>query len=113
MNTLDRVAEFLADRRLIDHSAARPERIKLHVLDTIGAMVAGSGLEEGVALRALSSSGSLACACAAARYTEIDDIHLSSCTTPKFSVCSGGVVPGVAGRIEFLGRIRGRGLGRL
>ena len=44
--------------------------------------MAGAGLEDAAALRSLGSSDPLACACAAVRCTEIDDIHLSSCTTP-------------------------------
>src|SRR5579863_5438284 len=82
MSALETAAEFIADRRLPDRAAVRSERIKLHVLDTVGALLAGLELEDAAALHSLGSSAPLACACAAARCTEIDDIHLSYCTTP-------------------------------
>ena len=74
---------------------------KLHLLDTLGAMSAGSRTIEGAAIgkltAGLSSRGNVPvtgypievslptavmASCAATRCTEIDDIHLESCTTP-------------------------------
>jgi 2-methylcitrate dehydratase PrpD len=82
VSILEPVAEFLADRGLTVQPQYRLERLKLHVLDTLGALIAGSRLEDAAPLHSLPSSEALACACAATRCTEIDDIHLSSCTTP-------------------------------
>lgn len=72
------------------------DRLRLHLFDTIGAIAVGSRLPEGAAMRAamrhaptagtamtptrLGSAVAIACACA--RCTEMDDIHLASCTTP-------------------------------
>jgi 2-methylcitrate dehydratase PrpD len=69
------------------------EHTKMHILDTLGAMVAGRRTGEAAALRRLITSidapgggGSLLSAVCArvatTRCTEIDDIHLASCTTP-------------------------------
>jgi 2-methylcitrate dehydratase PrpD len=82
VSILETIGEFIADRKLMDQPAQRLEYLKLHILDTVGALVAGSGLEDAAPLRSFGSSEALACACAATRCTEIDDIHLASCTTP-------------------------------
>ena len=77
-------------------SAAARRAARLHVADTVGAWVAASGTQEGRALtgfrggageRAQPAGGGdlldrVARSCALARLSEIDDIHLSSCTTP-------------------------------
>ena len=64
----------------------------LHVFDTLGALDAGRGIEETVALAAALADGdgaapSLAsriiAAVATVRATEIDDIHLAGCVTPS------------------------------
>jgi len=56
------------------------ERLRMHIADTLGLLRSGLGLEEG---RAASKLGIPVVAwCAAARCTEADDIHLTSCTTP-------------------------------
>jgi 2-methylcitrate dehydratase PrpD len=60
MNALDVLAEFVQGTGLLDQPAERLDRIKLHVLDTCGA---GAKPAE-------------------VRASEVDDIHLSSCTTP-------------------------------
>ncbi len=58
-----------------------------HVADTFLATIAGSRTSEGRALRALLPRESIADAAgllaAVTRHTEIDDIHLRSCTTPS------------------------------
>jgi 2-methylcitrate dehydratase PrpD len=69
---------------------------RLHLADTVGAWIAASGTPEGRALRRLAANrehgqanplgermlDSVALNCALARLSEIDDIHLSSGTTP-------------------------------
>ncbi len=72
MNTLVALAEFIQSRELAEPPPDRQDRLKLHVVDTLGALLVGRRLAE----------GRLAEECAAVRCTEIDDIHLASCTTP-------------------------------
>ena len=101
MTSLETLAEFVQDRRLCEPPAALLDRVKLHLLDTMGALLAGSRTPEGQAFRAFLTQNSSSCgvpvpgfgactdlatsvqvACATVRCTEIDDIHLPSCTTP-------------------------------
>src|ERR1700722_9817592 len=65
MTALIALAEFVQSRDLGELPPARFELLKLHLADTLGAadLVGAS-------------------TCAAIRSTEIDDIHLTSCTTP-------------------------------
>ncbi|MGD1096499.1 MAG: MmgE/PrpD family protein [Bryobacteraceae bacterium] len=71
MNTLIALAEFVQSRELGDLPPARFELLKLHLADTLGAADAVD-----------ARFNNLICVCAAIRSTEIDDIHLISCTTP-------------------------------
>ncbi len=87
---------------LEDHSRAiarlpgDDERLRLHLADTLGAWIAGSATSEGRALAGahqppLLDEGPLdriAHAVATTRLTEIDDIHMRSCTT-----CGSIIVP--------------------
>jgi 2-methylcitrate dehydratase PrpD len=80
--------------------AAR-ELLELHLIDTIGAWLAGSRTAEGAALlrfRAAQGANAggalaldLATRCALARLSEIDDIHLASMTTPGAIVIPGAL----------------------
>jgi 2-methylcitrate dehydratase PrpD len=71
-------------------SVAVRDAARLHLADTVGAWIAASGTQEGRALIRLGSKpqagdgmlARVAVNCALARLSEIDDIHLSSCTTP-------------------------------
>ena len=69
--------------------------LPIHLLDTVGAWIAGRASAEGVHLRQLKEGGaqvpavfvesvldSIALTTATARLTEVDDIHMASCTTP-------------------------------
>src|SRR6266581_3787694 len=72
------------------------ESARLHLVDTVGAWIAASGTPEGRALAHFAAKqehaqanqlgegmlGQVALSCALARLSEIDDIHLASCTTP-------------------------------
>ena len=67
------------------------EAVRLHISDTVGAWVAAGGIAEGRALLHFKPEwnpgeegllGRVALGCALARLSEIDDIHLSSGTTP-------------------------------
>lgn len=78
-------------------SEALRDAVSRHLFDTLGAVLAGLPLPEGTALAAAMGdmngsatpglSGPLGPAilrfCAAARSTEVDDIHLASCITPS------------------------------
>jgi len=89
MTALERIA---ADILAINPDQAERAALRLHILDTIGAWHAGARTPDGAALRDLAKApvqamgdGALdriAVACATVRLTEIDDIHLPSCTTP-------------------------------
>ena len=101
MTLISRLADFIREMHVADIPAATAENVKMHILDTLGAMLAGPATREGAAIgrlgERLSPPGDLPvigysfrstllpaimAECAAARCTEIDDIHLSSCTTP-------------------------------
>lgn len=100
MGLIGTLAEFLSGL-----TAALPDRViehaKMHILDTTGAMLAGPQTAEGIAITGLCESldepstrpvlghgikasllRAIFAECAATRCTEIDDIHLESCTTP-------------------------------
>ena len=99
MNALTRIAEFVQSRDLAAMPPERFDRVKRHVVDTWAAQMAGARTESGAAvgrasLDTPSISGSvdlmsaIVARCAQARCTEIDDIHLTSCTTPGAVVVS-------------------------
>ncbi len=118
-------------------SAEETEALGIHVLDALGAMIAGRATPEGAALARLAAGGDgrpgafaagtiddVAVRSATARLTEIDDIHLPSCTTPGSVVVPvaltmaariGGIhaarfAAAVAGGYEVLTRL-GRAIG--
>jgi 2-methylcitrate dehydratase PrpD len=76
-----------------DHDEQR-ELVELHLIDTVGALIASTGTPEGLRLLGFRARGGspasrggaveldLATRCALARASEIDDIHLPSMTTP-------------------------------
>ncbi len=95
MAVLERMAEFVTRADAGTMSAEETEALAVHLLDGLGAMIAGWATPEGAALRRLAAGGErrpgafaagtvddVALRCAAARLTEIDDIHLRSGTTP-------------------------------
>jgi 2-methylcitrate dehydratase PrpD len=91
VTALQTLARFLAEDVQIP-AATRAQAVR-HLTDMVGAWVAGAGTPEGrrmVACRAALGGGALAddvaLACALARLSEIDSIHLESSTTP------GGIV---------------------
>jgi 2-methylcitrate dehydratase PrpD len=92
VSVIGELAAFVARAKACDLPAADRERLRLHVIDTVVAAKAGAHIPEGKALQSLGDDGALAIRigrqAAAIRLTEIDDIHLPSCTTP-----SAGVVP--------------------
>lgn len=96
MTVLDQLAEQLTAIPPQALPASTAERLGIHLLDSVGAWIAGRATEEGAMLAGLKSeSGAplplfsadpldrLALACATIRLTEMDDIHMGSCTTPS------------------------------
>jgi 2-methylcitrate dehydratase PrpD len=92
VSVIGELAAFVARAKASDLQAADRERLRLHFIDTVVAARVGALIPEGKALQSLGDDGALAVRigrqAAAIRLTEIDDIHLPSCTTP-----SAGVVP--------------------
>ena len=92
MSVIAELAVFVATANASGLPAAQQERLRLHVADTAVAALAGANIPEGKALQSLGDDGALAIRigrqAAATRLTEIDDIHLPSCTTP-----SAGILP--------------------
>jgi len=101
MTIICNLADFIREMPFTALPAATIEIAKMHLLDTLGAMLAGPITQEGAAIGRLSERFSphgdlpvfgypfrsnllpaIIAECAATRCTEIDDIHLSSCTTP-------------------------------
>lgn len=104
MPLLDNLAEFIADLSFDRLPAKTIEKTELHVFDSLGAMLAGASSEETRAIcdlvkKTVPVDGSRDVPAAgfgfsapmtyaavitslSARMTEIDDIHLFSCTTP-------------------------------
>jgi 2-methylcitrate dehydratase PrpD len=92
MSVIGQLASFVCGAKAPALPPAEREQLRLHFTDTVVAALAGSHIPEGKALQSFGAQVSLADRiarrAAAARLSEIDDIHLPSCTTP-----SAGVVP--------------------
>ncbi|MCP1120213.1 2-methylcitrate dehydratase PrpD [Robbsia andropogonis] len=95
MTLIDTIAQRIASGPSSDAMASAAPTLSIHVLDTVGAWIAGRatregrhlyGLREGsVAIRKLFDSSFLdnvSLLTATTRLTEVDDIHMGSCTTP-------------------------------
>jgi 2-methylcitrate dehydratase PrpD len=96
MTVLERMGEWLAATSESPLSNATRERLSIHLLDAVGAWLVGRASEEGALLARLKSSPGkpfpvfgeealdrIAMGTATIRLTEIDDIHMPSCTTPS------------------------------
>ncbi|MDE3074363.1 MAG: MmgE/PrpD family protein [Chloroflexota bacterium] len=101
MSSIAALAELVAGVRLSDIPEPLADKLRLHLFDTLGAATVGGRTAEAQAAAALvrdvssssdvpalgsgvRSSPALAAlaSCVAIRCTEVDDIHLESCTTP-------------------------------
>ena len=94
MSGFDDLAAFIAGVRREAIAAPLLDRLRLHVVDIIGAWIAATATAEGRALIAFRNApapigdadrslpDNLALHCALARLSEVDDIHLASMTTP-------------------------------
>lgn len=105
MSVIGQLASFVTGAKASALPTAERERLRLHVTDTVIAALAGMRIPEGKALQGFDQQASFADRigrrAAAARLTEIDDIHLPSCTTP-----SAGIVPiavGLATHVQNFG----------
>jgi 2-methylcitrate dehydratase PrpD len=111
MTVLERMGEWVATARddLLTQSVR--QRLAIHLLDTVGPWIAGGVTEEGEKLARLESNPSqplsifgrqpldrIALGVATTRLTEIDDIHMPSCTTPSSVVVPTALV--VAGHLQ-------------
>src|SRR5215831_9256855 len=111
MSALERLGSHVAASGRGRTSDAAREVVELHLIDTVGALIASTRTVEGSSLRqlraAMRTHGQGTCAldlatrCALARLSEIDDIHLPSMTTPGAIVIPGaltlaGALPAVA-----------------
>jgi 2-methylcitrate dehydratase PrpD len=108
MTALTALAEFIQSRELADPPRQRFELLKRHVLLTVGARLAGSQTDEGAAAARVAASvrddtlAAVLASCAAARCTEIDDIHLTSCTTPGSVVVTTALALAAAGELTTM-----------
>jgi 2-methylcitrate dehydratase PrpD len=93
MTVLEQIGEWVAATEPVP--AKVRDRLGIHVLDTVGAWVAGRATEEGALLQGLVDAGRsglallgdvpldrLALRAATIRLSEMDDLHMPSCTTP-------------------------------
>lgn len=88
VTVISELASFVTGAKASALSAAERERLRLHFTDTVVAALAGARIPEGRALNSLDDglAGGIGRQAATVRLTEIDDIHLPSCTTPSSSV---------------------------
>src|SRR5262249_59233630 len=101
MSALERLGSHVAASGRGRTSDAAREVVELHLIDTVGALIASTRTVEGSSLRqlraAMRTHGQGTCAldlatrCALARLSEIDDIHLPSMTTPGAIVIPGAL----------------------
>jgi 2-methylcitrate dehydratase PrpD len=100
---LETFGAFLARLRADDLPPAVTDKLALHVIDVVGAWIAGARTAEGKALIAFrecpgqgndddrSRLDDVATNCALARLSEVDDIHLASMTTAGSIVIPGAL----------------------
>jgi len=111
VNALTKLAVFVQSPELANALPARLDRLKLHVVDAVGARLAGSLTDEGVAIARLCASmadgldGAVLAGCAQTRCTEVDDIHLASCTTPGSVVVPTALALAAAGDLRSVGDV--------
>ncbi len=112
MTVLEQMGESVAAGGDIALSQSVRQRLAIHLLDTIGAWIAGGMTQEGKMLARLESSPSesislfgrqpldhIALGVAMTRLTEIDDIHMPSCTTPSSVVVPTALA--IAGHLQL------------
>src|SRR4051812_7680216 len=97
-------AEFVCNASVTTLPDAERAVQRRHLADTLAAAAAGSRTSEGRALRALlprnAVSDAIGLQAAIIRHTEIDDIHIRSCTTPSSVTVPAALSLGRAGDCE-------------
>ena len=102
MTVLERLGAHASGGYRRGLSGPTMETLRLHVADTVGAWIAACKTVEGQALLDFEPadrtalSGRVALACALARLSEVDDIHLASGTTPGALVVPAALTIGAA-----------------
>ncbi|MHB8566185.1 MAG: MmgE/PrpD family protein [Nitrososphaerales archaeon] len=85
MTVIEELSEFVSNFQLKAGDPAE-DALRIHLVDTIGAIVAGNQSREGRSMESIFASSNIMSdiivRCASTRLTEIDDIHMRSCTTP-------------------------------
>src|SRR5262245_38858400 len=91
MTVLERLGAHAVNGYRQGISASQRDALRLRIVDTVGAWIAGGWIAEGRALLHFAPRWSpdeegmlarVALGCGLTRLSEIDDIHLSSATTP-------------------------------
>lgn len=95
MTLIDTIAQRITAGPSIDAMESAAQTLSIHVLDTVGAWIAGRATVEGRLINGLrgdcgrgyapfdsSLLDTVGLFTATARLTEVDDIHMASCTTP-------------------------------
>jgi len=111
MTVLERMGEWVAATGDSPLPINVRQHLAIHLLDTVGAWIAGGATGEGKMLTSLASSPEqplsvlerqpldrIALGVATTRLTEIDDIHMPSCTTPSSVVVPTALV--IAGNMQ-------------
>jgi len=105
MSAIDDLAGFIADLQRKDIDAPLMDKLRLHVVDILGAWIAATGVAEGrllIQFRNASEKSALAddvaLHCALARLSEADDIHLASMTTPGSIIVPAAMTMAAASR---------------
>jgi 2-methylcitrate dehydratase PrpD len=101
MSTIRKLADFISEVTFDNLSIGTGENVKMHILDTVGAMLAGPNTIEGLSIGNLISKfvaqgdtpvigypmkttllSAIIAECSATRSTEMDDYHSESLVTP-------------------------------
>jgi 2-methylcitrate dehydratase PrpD len=111
VNALTKLAAFAQSHDLEALPPSRLDRVKLHIVDASGARLAGSRTDEGASIARLAAAtsdglpGEVLAGCAQTRCTEVDDIHLTSCTTPGSVVVPTALALAAAGDLRSVGDV--------
>lgn len=90
MTLIDTIAQRITAGPSCEAMACSTQTLSMHLLDTVGAWIAGRATTEGRLLNGLATAApfnssfldTVGLFTATARLTEVDDIHMASCTTP-------------------------------
>jgi 2-methylcitrate dehydratase PrpD len=111
VNALTKLAALVQSPDLESAPPARLDRLKLHIVDASGARLAGARTDEGEAIARFCASmtdglaRAVLAGCAQTRCTEVDDIHLASCTTPGSVVVPTALALAAAGNLRSVGEV--------